>query len=349
MGEQFPGYRQDVFQEHYERPEAPIDVLKRQLVYWCTEGRIAGEPAIDLEIEAHKALTHAGVPATATIMDVGCSFPNFLNYWKLMGHTGRLIGVEPNTKQFEGQLSYWRPVATLPGQRGGNAGKSIYELVGNTAKPGFEGVEMFASTVDSLPLHDGEVDVLTSMFMFYHVPRDVQPFALQEIKRQLKPETGIFVLATRGFDNKSGIRANEARIAQALSRMRGEWISPPPPVNSGFTSEDARKILPAYFPEVREYNHRDRLLFRYAPDAQIEGADILQGAYYTLRAMYKNSGGESVSDEEFEFAFREVLGTDIDGVRTGKNVIRDTLDESLFIASDRPLNLPSRPAFEAIS
>ncbi|MDL2341990.1 MAG: class I SAM-dependent methyltransferase [Patescibacteria group bacterium] len=323
----------DDWRGQYNTVSGPEKIEARQRVYWLaveTDETVDGLKRVDLELETLIALQQAGVSNKATIVDIGCSFPNFLQLWKLHNHHGRLIGIEPNSKQL-GSLAFWQP------SEAGAGDKESYVLKPGVTKKGFEGIELYEAWADSLPLSSGEADVTTMMFMMYHVPKDLQLKALQEAKRIQKPQHGIFALATRGKNNKAELRQVETAISEELSRLRGETVVAPPPVNSGFTSENAAVILPEVYEYVYAYQHRADLVMNSPV-----GAAIINRAVWSLLDKYVTIDGQPPTEEQFSSAVMHVLRRRFLAASAGQVALKDVLDESLFVASDSPLDLPSK-------
>lgn len=326
--------------EHYQTPAGPSKIEARKAVYLCLE---QGVEPVDFEAEAINALDHSKLDGLATIVDVGCSYPSFLQLWKLCGHRGRLIGIEPNTAQFNG-LPFWQPLDKDPVLESLIKNRDIQKIQeyyrlndGGKRDPELDGIDLYQATADLLPLEGDSADVVTSMFMFYHIPKEKQADSILEVRRILKPETGVFVLATSGNQNKGGMRKNETKIAQALTTLMGEEFVPPPPLSSGFTSEDALEVLPKYFPYVYAFEHNEKIVINDEFRVQ-----ILLNSYRSLRDTYLSERGEIPEEDVFERALASVLGEQVEAVLRDKARIEDKLSQALFMASDEAMDLPEK-------
>ena len=61
---------QSDWDDHYNTPEGRNNVAIRQALYW---NLAPGQVPPDYELEIISALQHAGVPNTASLLDIGCS------------------------------------------------------------------------------------------------------------------------------------------------------------------------------------------------------------------------------------------------------------------------------------
>lgn len=324
---------------HYDTPEGPRKVAARRAVYDCLE---EGVEAVNFEIEVITALGMAGLRDTATIVDVGCSYPSFLELWQITGHKGRLIGIEPNTEQFNG-LPFWQPLGADSGElKEEDRFKAFFKRHGGAENLGMPNVELFEAHANYIPLPNESADLVSFMFSFYHVPKEKQPTAIDEAKRVLVSQsgdevTGVFALATSGNHNKEGIRENETKIAAVLSELMGMEIQPPEPLNSGFTSEDAEELLTKKFQYVAEFEHKARIVF----DTPFHKA-VLLNAYHSLHDKYRHKSGITPDKRTFELATQNVVGEQLLAASIHGASVEDKLHQSLFIAGHSPLRLPSK-------
>lgn len=321
---------------HYNTVRGPEKIEARQQVYWLAHEMAESgqdQDRIDLELEAVIALQHAGLPSDGTIVDIGCSLPNFLQLWKLNNHRGTLIGIEPNIKQID-SMPYWQPAQIVEDGKGFTFKTSE---TGTSTREGFEGIEVYEAWASALPVPSGSADAATMMLMMYHVPKALQSDALGEAKRILNKESGIFGLTTRANDNKRWLRTQEQAIGDELSKIRGEQIIPPPPVNSGFTSEDAAAVLPDFYKHVYTYDHTAEIRIDNS-----QAVTIVERAIWSLLDKYVDRSGQPPNEEQFDTAINKVLGKEFLAVCAGRLVLTDLFNESLFIAADRELDLPEK-------
>lgn len=338
-----PGTRQPTdWSEHYDEADGPAKVAARRAVYDCLEPGI--EP-VNFEVEVIDALHYAGFSDTATVLDIGCSYPSFLELWQLCGHRGRLIGIEPNSKQFNG-LPFWQPQATDPNpavlKSDGYKDKfgAFYKLnEGDSAKE-LEGVELFEADANYIPLPDGTVDLASFMFSFYHVPKAKQGLALEEARRVLRASNhgaGILALATSGGDNKEAARKDEERIASLLSVVMKSSITPPEPLNSGFTSEDATVVLPEIFRHVYVFEHRAKIVINDS-----NSTHTYLNSHRSLRDKYRDENECMPPLVLFEKVLDAVVAARVEDAIIENGRFEDRLSQALFFASDETINLPEK-------
>lgn len=328
--------------EHYDEADGPAKVAARRAVYDCLE---PGVEPVNFEIEVIDALHHAGFSNTATVVDIGCSYPSFLEMWKLSGHFGELIGIEPNTKQFNG-LPFWQPhgadatLAALKFQGDQEKLDAFYKLNAGDSATELEGIDLFEADANFIPLPDGTVDLASFMFSFYHVPKDKQAPALEEVRRVLragKDGAGILALATSGEDNKEVARQDELRIGKLLSLIMKTTVTPPEPLNSGFTSEDATLLLPKMFRYAYVYEYKTKIVIN-----DRSSMHIYLNSHRSLLDKYRDKENKMPEHFYFEKVLASVVGSKIEDDIMDNGKFEDTLSQALFFASDEPINLPEK-------
>jgi SAM-dependent methyltransferase len=104
------------------------------------------------------------------------------------------------------------------------------------------GVDAWVGDAQDLPFEDGSLDVVTAMWMLYHVP--VLDRALAEARRVLRPG-GLFVAVTNG----------DGHIADLRREAGGE------PLVTQFSSENGEESLRRHFDDVRREDVHTRALF----------------------------------------------------------------------------------------
>lgn len=285
------------------------------------------EPYINVESLAIDVL---GLTGQETIVDVGTGDGSFL--WRLRaekGYHGRLIGIEPNTKQFE-TAAIWQsaespninpdidPVDNFIQKY---VASGIFSKVTGVESP--FSVELYKGDAENIPLDDGLADVLCAMFMLYHIPTDEQPAAIEEFKRVLKPG-GVMVATTSSSYNKCLHRELEKDIAQDLGIKR------PLVMNSQYTTEIARLDLPLFFEHVYEYVF-DSVIGIY--DEQ--DAEIYLNSLRSLRDQFVPVPDQTTFEDALQKAAVPVIKAQIE--HNGKAL--DFASRSIFICSDRPLDL----------
>ncbi len=162
--------------------------------------------------------------------------------------------------------------------------------------------------------------------MLYHLNTPQRANAMEEFKRVLKPD-GVLVVATSGADNKLMHRVYEKLIARSFDQN----VTPPPPMNAGFTTKDAALELPAHFSSSYLYHQAVDMLI--GPDN--ESVDAYLQSLRSLRDQFSPEPSELDYDTVLEQKVLPIISAHIK--RHG--VLRDTIRRSVFIASN------STPAF----
>lgn len=284
---------------------------------------------VDFEQKTIETLGLVGIKGSEVIADVGTADGHFLQLLRLYGHTGELIGIEPNTQQFE-HAPLWQPLDPDPllelikAIHGPEAVKGFYQKLSTelaTSLP--DGIKLLEGHANYIPLPNQSVDVMSALFSFYHVDTEKQPQAFAEIKRVLKQE-GVFVLTTSSQDNKLGHRIFERAIAKSLG------VAKPPTMNSGFNTERAETELPKYFEYVYQFVNSATML--------ITNSDRLQ-AYLRSQRSLRDQYNPIPDEVAFERALNEIVASRIIAlIKHGeKKQFTDIIRRSMFICSDRPL------------
>jgi len=325
---------------HYNQTDGALKVARRREVYSCLP---PGEKPVYFDQVIIEAAETAGLSETATILDIGCSYPFDLKRWQEQSIArGMLyrtfIGIEPNIMQADG-LNYWQPMP---------AAETTTHPLGRLAltREGvmFKGIQLIKTDANNLLQEPGTVDLAAFNFSFYHIAKELQRPALDEVRRALRKTVddqtkvaGMLAISTSGNDNKAHMRHNELKIASLLSRALGSLVVPPEPLNAGFTTEDAEQLLPEVFEHVYKYEHPSgRIVIKNKRELA-----ILMDAYRTLRDKYTDPQGQAPSEQAFESALRKIVKTEYDSARAEKRYVEDTLRQAAFIASDTPKQMPA--------
>jgi len=328
---EFTSGNSDLLERHYEKDGAR-KVTDRFRLY-----DLAANPC-NFELKTVDTLTSLTAIGDNTILDLGTSDAHFLQLLHLCDHRGRLIGVEPNTEQYN-QGPLWQPLDPDPifeaiKKSSGLEASEEYlrELASTVSHSVPDGIELFEGNANYIPLPSDSVDVLTAMFMFYHVPEDKQEQAYAEIKRVIKPD-GLFILTTSGKDNKKQHRVLEKAIAERLG------ITEPALMNSGFTTEKAEVELPKHFRYIYRFLHNDKIQItdNYGVRCYLRSQQSLMDQY------------DPVPDKEtFDDVLAKIVFDVIMKAIAQKKVFTDPIRQSMFLCSDVPL-IGVPPEFEPIS
>lgn len=278
------------------------------------------EPPVNMEEEIVNALSLRG---GETIVDVGTASGNFLfdirvgkNNDNHTPHVGPLYGFEPYTVQLP---SGWKA--------------ALAEQMGITFANG---------SATEIPLPDNTADVLTALFMMYHVPPNSQQAAMDEFIRVLKPE-GKFVLSTSGSETIGGITiANKQHLRSLESAMATILgVTPPPYMNDGYDTNNAMVELPKHFENVAHYKQRSPLVACTVLDLEV----ILK-SFRSLYDQYEPPLDPN-SDDVTKAEKKVFTGVCEEFIKKGgwtDWVVRDC-----FIGCNGPLTLPSPEKFSFIS
>jgi SAM-dependent methyltransferase len=323
--------------------ENSANVRARFALYDFAENQ--GKPVEDIAEFAVNTLRAIGkLPVEAAVLDVGTADARLLDYLRFeLGHEGPLYGVDPNTKQFKNhgkdKLSPgdWQAVF----KRGLNSElnqDAIRYLVDNDLVKVWtppENIELkYGRAHDLSQLKDDSFDASFAMFMLYHVPKSQRPQAIQELIRVTKPE-GVNCVATSGRGNKINHRLFEKGIAEELG------ITPPPPMNAGFTSEKAAEELPEHYEHVYRYDQNNPIV--------INDSERRVGAYVASIRSLRDQFEPVPPAELFEAALQKVVQPVIKKVIDKTGVFEDRAHRTIFFGSQAELELPAELGFQRLA
>lgn len=264
-----------------------------------------------------------------------------------MGCIGHLIGIDPNSSQFNG-LPYWQPLKSNPTLAVLKSAESWIEL--EKSLKAEDGITLFEARADTVPLPDHFADAVTTVFSGYHAFRN--PEALPQIKRILKTSetthrAGIHADATSGRENKERMIDDESRIAKVLSIIMRQVILPPPPLQAGFTAEDTLEIFPQFYQHVYVKHIKQEIIFNLK-------REVILNAHRTYRDSYQPKSGHLseksrdkkytdrhvIKEEIFERALEIVVGGQIDDAEEAGELVTDKVRRMVTFASDEEIDLP---------
>ncbi len=357
----------DYWNSLYDTPDGKTGVDIRQMVYQLLKPGVEAPDYDQIVIEGAQL---AGISNEARILDIGCSFPRFLQLWRMAGHKGELIGIDPNVKQF-GDLPYWELRGSSAEfealQREGNPVKlaEFFRLMGRPGQGDFEGIKLYRAGAGFIPLQSDSVDLDVSIFSGYHA--FVHRQALEEAKRVLKvarrrdhmilpgERAGISAFATSGNENKRRMQKDQVTMASLITIILKQEIAPPPPLQDGFTSEDAAAILPEIYKYVYRRPFRQEIVYNL-------GKEIVLMAHRTFRPSFRPASGElptqfrDLSSERpiikpkvFEYALQAVVAGHIDDAMEAGRDITDIASRDVFFGSDEPIDELTELEFKPIT
>lgn len=265
------------------------------------------------------------------VVDLGAADGSLL--WLLArahDHKGVRIGVEPNISQAEGRGqelnldTLRRGIAHAFGRDVSVEAEDL--ILENLARPKDEKLNIIEGTASSIPLGDSQADIVTAMYMFYHIPEAEQPRAFDEIKRVLRPD-GVLALATSGLENKLVHRLLERDIANFLVDTDA-----PTAMNTGFNTERAEVEL------IKKFEH---VYLTKQDSLMIIDDDYKLDAYLSSLRSLRNQFTPEPTSAQFEAALATVVTPKIMQTIAKNGRFVDVIQRSLFVCSGKVLDLDS--------
>lgn len=332
-----------MWDEHYTDLSAPEKVAMRRKVDECLE---PGVEPVDFDFKLITVAHALGLHDGAAIVDIGCGISDersLLAGFKVAGfHNSLLVGIEPNISETYGR-DYWQPGGTreemeqLKAEGDPDKIRHLYTLQAGQRRE--DGTELYKADANFIPFPDSTFDLAVFNFSLYHVDKDKQTAALEEARRVLKHSggeiSGILAITTSGPDNKQGACALQLEVAKELSKDSDEPYAAPAPLSSGFTSDDARKLVPEHFKHVYMYEHRATTVFN-TPQTK----EIYLNSQRTFRDLYRTPDGHIPSPQLFERTLRKVVRRQLLYTFLMGSRFEDQLSRALILASDQELTVP---------
>lgn len=239
------------------------------------------------------------------LLDIGASNASFLRKIQHLGNGSmRAVGVDKFVNQF-------KPLSPMPGP--------IEGLITPTD------IHMINGDADALPISGSSFEIVTALYMLYHLKGGALGSALEETKRVLT-EDGLFIVTTSGDQNKYGTRELEESIARQLG------VDPPPHMNYGFTTENAEIILPEYFKYGAVFKTQSEIMLsRNNPAKDFKARLIYANALSSLAHMYLPPLDMDST------AFMEVVESTVLDAQRNED-FRDEAFRAMFVCSNEPLS-----------
>jgi demethylmenaquinone methyltransferase/2-methoxy-6-polyprenyl-1,4-benzoquinol methylase/phosphoethanolamine N-methyltransferase len=146
-----------------------------------------------------KSIEFAQIAPGERILDVGCGTGDLtLRAAERAGSTGQVCGIDPG------------PAMIATAQR-----KADHKRVT---------VDFRVGVIEHLPYPDDSFDVVLSSLMMHHLPADLKPIGLAEIRRVLKPNGRLIIVDMKSLLEQQGIVPLVKAAGFARTELRGMWF-----------------------------------------------------------------------------------------------------------------------------
>ena len=147
-----------------------------------------------------KTVEFAQIAPGERILDVGCGTGDLtLRAAERAGSTGQVCGIDP--------------------------GPEMIETARRKAARAQVNVDFRVGVIEQLPYPDASFDVVLSSLMMHHLPADLKPIGLAEIRRVLKPTGRLIIVDMKGLLEQQGIMPLVKAAGFTRTEMRGLWFN----------------------------------------------------------------------------------------------------------------------------
>ena len=147
-----------------------------------------------------KTVEFAQIAPGERILDVGCGTGDLtLRAAERAGSTGQVCGIDP--------------------------GPEMIETARRKAARAQAAVDFRVGVIEQLPYPDASFDVVLSSLMMHHLPADLKPIGLAEIRRVLKPTGRLIIVDMKGLLEQQGIMPLVKAAGFTRTEMRGLWFN----------------------------------------------------------------------------------------------------------------------------
>ena len=147
-----------------------------------------------------KTVEFAQIAPGERILDVGCGTGDLtLRAAERAGSTGHVCGIDP--------------------------GLEMIETVRRKADRAGVQVDFRVGVIEQLPYPDASFDVVLSSLMMHHLPADLKPIGLAEIRRVVKPGGRLIIVDMKGLLEQQGIVPLVKTAGFTRVEMRGLWFN----------------------------------------------------------------------------------------------------------------------------
>lgn len=147
-----------------------------------------------------KTVEFAQITPGERILDVGCGTGDLtLRAAERAGSTGQVCGIDP--------------------------GPEMIATARRKADRKHVAVDFRVGVIEQLPYPDDSFDVVLSSLMMHHLPADLKPIGLAEIRRVLKPTGRLIIVDMKGLLEQQGIIPLVKAAGFTRTEMRGLWFN----------------------------------------------------------------------------------------------------------------------------
>ncbi|HTP11728.1 MAG TPA: methyltransferase domain-containing protein [Anaerolineae bacterium] len=134
------------------------------------------------------------------VLDVGCGTGDLtLRAKERAGSAGQVCGIDP--------------------------GPEMIEVARHKATHAHAEVDFRVGVIEHLPYPDASFDVVLSSLMMHHLPADLKPIGLAEIRRVLKPTGRLIIVDMKGVLEQQNVLSLVKAAGFTRTEMRGLWFN----------------------------------------------------------------------------------------------------------------------------
>jgi ubiquinone/menaquinone biosynthesis C-methylase UbiE len=147
-----------------------------------------------------KSVDFAQIAPGEHVLDVGCGTGDLtLRAAERAGSTGQVCGIDP--------------------------GPEMIETAQRKAARARVNVDFRVGVIERLPYPDASFDVVLSSLMMHHLPADLKPIALAEVRRVLKPTGRLIIVDMKGVLEQQTVLPLVKAAGFAHVDSRGLWFN----------------------------------------------------------------------------------------------------------------------------